>query len=180
LSQKAVAAAEPRRNRAHGAVQHFGHVFIGKIFEVPEQDSGPEHRRQCGNSHLHRTGYLPVGDIVFGRAMGGYSLRLDRRSGRFPPPFEVDARIHDNAVKPGGERRIAPETVEIRHRFEKNLLRNIARRGCVAAEEVECYGIDFVLVGLIDDPKGTSVALPAGFQDFSADLRFAQTHRHRS
>jgi hypothetical protein len=69
--------------------------------------------------------------------------------------------------------------MKIRHRFQKDLLRDVAGRGSIATKEIESDGIDFVLMGLINDPKGVPVPLPAGFYDFSADLRFTQTHRHR-
>jgi hypothetical protein len=67
---------------------------------------------------------------------------------------------------------------DIGHQFKKDLLRDIAGRGLIAVEKIECDGIHAALVEIVERTKGVPVTRPASCDNLRADLAIAQIN-HR-
>src|SRR4051812_35468580 len=74
----------------------------------------------------------------------------------------VHAGVDDQAVEPRCELRASAKLCDPRHQFEKDLLRNVARRSLIAFEVIKRDGVNLFLIGLKEQLKGIPVATLTG------------------
>ena len=130
-------------------------------------------RQLFNGAHQKLTFLFPLQGFVGGRrepVLGCYEL-ASRVGFRFiqahrghlantthPPPLSVLCAIDDDAVDPGAERSVSPETSELAVDLEKDLLSHVGRL-VVAPEQAVGQVENHVLITLDELIEGTVVAL---------------------